>query len=70
MLLIIVFKRQNGVLSSFDDRRQSSRLPDLNRKFTTSVTQEERQATQQIFRNIRADDKTERHWSRTPKNYL
>lgn len=59
-LFVIVFIRNNGELSDVDDSTKTLRLVDLNRRYMSAVTAEERAENEAFFRSVDAKDEEER----------
>lgn len=60
VLFVMVFRRQDGVLSDIDDRSNTPRLTDLNMRYMHTITKEERLANEALFGTIEPRDKEER----------
>lgn len=59
-LFVIVFSRKNGELSDIDDSTRTPRLADLNSRYMSAVTAEERSENEAFFRFVEAKDEEER----------
>ncbi len=57
---IMVFNRKNGELSDVDDRIETPRLADLNKRYMTTVTSEDRAENEAFFESVVVNDKDER----------
>jgi hypothetical protein len=60
LLLVLVFSRENGRLSDIDDPSTTPRLADLNRRYMSAVSREERTANDAMFTSVVARDKDEK----------
>lgn len=60
VFFILIFSRKDGGWSDIDDRLKTPRLADLNRRFFSDVTNEERAANEEVFRKIKVCDAQER----------
>lgn len=58
-LFVMIFSRENGQLSNIDDRSKTPRLTDLNKRYMSIVTSEERAANEAAFEAISVRDKEE-----------
>lgn len=57
---VMVFSRTDGNRSDIDDRAVTPRLADLNSRYMSAVTCEERARNEEIFRPVVANDNEER----------
>jgi hypothetical protein len=64
---ILVFSRENGQLSSWDDRLKTPRLSDLNSRYMNTVSSEERVANEDAFKSIAARDEAEKFLLKSAK---
>jgi hypothetical protein len=56
---VLVFTRENGRLSDIHDRSKTPRLSELNRRYLSAVSREERAANDATFSSVVARDKDE-----------
>jgi hypothetical protein len=66
-LFVMVFGRKNGQLSDIDNRKETPRLSDLNRRYMTTVTQAERVANDKAFESVMVNDNEERQLLKAAK---
>lgn len=59
-LFVAVFSRSELGLSDMDDRLSTPRLSDLNRRYMSTVTKEERFANEAVFASVVARDDEEK----------
>jgi hypothetical protein len=59
-LFVMVFCRENGQLSSVDDRKRTPRLSDLNSRYMHTISEKERAANKLMFPNTPIRDDEER----------
>ena len=60
ILVVYVFSLENGELSEIDDRLKTPRLADLNHRYMSSVTNQERSANEAVFQQVLVKDNHER----------
>jgi hypothetical protein len=58
--LVLVFTKENGKLSSIDDRAKTPRLAGLKERYMKGVTRQERAANEAFFKSTLADDSQKR----------
>ena len=66
-LSVIIFRRDNGNLSDIDNRSQSPRLQDLNRRYMHLVTKEDLVLNEEEFEGIDVEDEMERQLLKSAK---
>src|SRR5204863_7251060 len=64
---VLVFSREHGELSDFDDRLKTPRLSDLNSRYMKTVTNEELVSNEAAFRCVVVRDEEERALLRAAK---
>jgi len=57
----MIFTRKDGKLSNIDNRAETLRLADLNNRYMTVVTIQERLENERFFESIKTNDRDERH---------
>lgn len=57
---ILVFTKEQGRISEYDDRAKTPRLADLNSRYAREIGIQERAANDAIFASIHVNDKQER----------
>jgi len=60
VFLVLIFGRRNGRLSDVDDRSNTRRLADLNRRYMHLVTPDDRKKNEREFEGIVTRDDVER----------
>ena len=58
-IFIILFSKENGILSDFDDSSKTHRLADLNRLYMHAISRDERVKNDAAFSSIHVTDKEE-----------
>jgi hypothetical protein len=64
---VLVFSREHGELSDMDDRLKTPRLSDLNNRYMSTVSSEERAANEAAFKSVVARDDEERNLLKSAK---